>query len=114
MYLIRDGHRAGSLKPHLTLLHALTFCPTGIQLDFERVFFPPTINLNLVGFGNTRTTSTRIGHRKKPNTIPELSPNGSGKIHACLVGFLLPMGFLLSLYPIHKSSIFVGFGRGDL
>jgi len=111
MYLIRDGHRAGNLKPYHTLLHALSFCPTGIQLDSERVF-SPTINFNWVGSGNTRTTSTRFGYRKKPNTIPE-SPNGPGKIRACLVGFSLPMGFLLSLYPIHKNSIFVGFGGGN-
>ena len=111
MYVIRDGHRASNLKPYPASLHALTFCPTGIQLDFERVF-SPTVNFNRVGSGNTRTTSTRFGHRKKPNTIPE-SPNESSKIRACLVGFSLPMGFLLSLYPIHTNSIFVGFGRGD-
>ena len=66
MYLIRDGHRAGGLKPHLALLHALTFCPTGIQLDFERVFFPQPLTLIQLDLEISAPHLLGLGTRKNP------------------------------------------------
>ena len=72
MYLIRDGHMAASLKPHLALLLALTFCPTDIRLDFERGFFPQPLTLiwldlviptpHLIGLGTGKNPTLYLNY----------------------------------------------------